>query len=62
MSGAQAGFKTRDLIIEVAGKDVSNDAAEFGKALKAVSKGARVNAVVLRTGRMQTVGPIVFND
>jgi len=47
----KAGFKAHDIVIEFAGKPVSDSTEEFNQQVMAVKAGEKVNAVVLRKGK-----------
>lgn len=51
----KAGIKPNDILLEVAGKPVSNNQDEFVKALKDVKPDTAVDIVVLRKGKKETV-------
>ncbi|HKB04400.1 MAG TPA: M56 family metallopeptidase, partial [Gemmataceae bacterium] len=54
-AAGKAGIKPHDILLEVGGKPVPNDVAEFIKNLKDVKPDAAVDAVVLRKGRKETI-------
>ena len=47
----KAGFKVHDVVLEFAGKPVSDAPEEFNKQVTAVKAGEKVDAVVLRKGK-----------
>ena len=47
----KAGFKVHDVVLEFAGKPVSDVLEEFNKQVTAVKAGEKVDAVVLRKGK-----------
>lgn len=47
----KAGFKAADVVVEFAGKPVSDQPEEFNKLVTGVKAGERVDAVVLRKGK-----------
>ncbi len=50
-AAAKSGFKVHDVVIEFAGKPVSNDPRDFTRQVNAVKPGEKVNAVVVRKGK-----------
>jgi hypothetical protein len=52
---AKAGLKAHDILMELNGKPVSSDFDEFGKQLDGIKPDARVEAVVLRKGKRETI-------
>ena len=54
-AAAKAGLKNNDILLELAGKKVPNEPAEFAKVVNAVKNGEAVDAVVLRKGKRQIV-------
>lgn len=61
-AAAKAGLKALDILIELNGKDVSSNQAEFIKALNAIKTGEAVDAVVLRKGKRETIKGITLPD
>jgi hypothetical protein len=47
----KAGFKTHDIVLEFAGKPVSDDPEEFTRLVNRVNPGQKVDAVVIRKGK-----------
>jgi beta-lactamase regulating signal transducer with metallopeptidase domain len=54
-AAAKAGLKSHDILLEVNGKPVSSNVAEFVKQLNDVKANTPVNAVVMRKGKKETV-------
>lgn len=54
-AAAKAGIQMNDIILEVDGKPVSSNMAEFEKALNALKPDAGVEAIVLRKGQKTTI-------
>jgi len=54
-AAAKAGFKAHDVLLELDGKPVPADVAQFQKDLAAIKADANVDAVILRKGRKETV-------
>jgi hypothetical protein len=54
-AAAKAGLKPHDILLELAGKTVSNNPAEFVKQVKDIPADKPVNAVVLRKGKKETI-------
>jgi hypothetical protein len=52
---ARAGLKSHDILLELNGKPVPNNPDEFAKQLDAVKADAKVEVVVLRKGKKETV-------
>jgi serine protease Do len=50
-AAAKAGFKPHDIVLEFAGKPVSDQPEEFNRQVAAVKAGEKVDAVVLRKGK-----------
>ncbi len=61
-AAGKAGLKTHDILLELNGKDVSSNAAEFAKALNEIKKDTPVDAVVLRAGKRETIKGITLPD
>lgn len=54
-AAAKAGLKQHDILLELNGKPVSNQAGEFVKQLRDIKANTPVDAVVLRKGKKETV-------
>jgi beta-lactamase regulating signal transducer with metallopeptidase domain len=54
-AAAKAGLKPNDILLEINGKPVSNDPAEFRKQLNDLKANTPVDAVVMRKGRRETI-------
>ena len=54
-AAAKAGLKAHDILLELNGKPVPNDAREFAKIVADVKADTPVDAVVLRKGKKQTI-------
>lgn len=54
-AAAKAGLKNNDILLEMDGKPVSANPAEFVRTLKAVKADKPVDAVVLRKGKRETI-------
>src|SRR5262249_45076727 len=54
-AAAKAGLKANDILLELDGKAVPSDSAEFSKQVRAIKADEDVSAVVLRKGRKETV-------
>ena len=54
-AAAKAGLKAHDILLELDGKAVSSDPAEFRKTVEGIKADTPVDAVVLRKGRKETV-------
>jgi hypothetical protein len=54
-AAAKAGVQTHDILLELAGKPVSSDPAQFAKAVAEIKANEPVSAVVLRKGQKTTV-------
>jgi beta-lactamase regulating signal transducer with metallopeptidase domain len=52
---SKAGMKTNDILLEFNGKPVPNNVAEFVRSLQEVKPDAKVDAVVLRKGKKETI-------
>lgn len=61
-AAAKAGLKNNDILLELAGKDVSSDAAAFTKALDEIKKDTPIDAVILRQGKKETIKGITLSD
>jgi serine protease Do len=61
-AAAKAGFKANDIIMEFAGKPVSDDTDEFNKQVAAVKAGEKVDAVVLRKGKKVEIKGIAMPE
>jgi hypothetical protein len=61
-AAAKAGLMANDILLELAGKDVSSDQAEFVKALGEIKKDTPIDAVVLRMGKRETIKGITLPD
>lgn len=56
----KAGVKPYDVLMEVAGKSVPSDPAEFVGDLKAIKADEKVDIVVLRKGRKETIKAVAL--
>jgi membrane-associated protease RseP (regulator of RpoE activity) len=54
-AAAKAGLKPHDILLELDGKPVPNDPAEFVKQLAAIPSNKSIQAVVLRRGKRETI-------
>jgi membrane-associated protease RseP (regulator of RpoE activity) len=54
-AAAKAGLKPNDILLEMNGKPVSSDVAEFRKQLNELKANTPVDAVVMRKGRRETI-------
>ena len=54
-AAAKAGLKTHDILLELNGKNVSNDVAEVVKMIQEIKANTPVDAVVLRKGVRETI-------
>jgi beta-lactamase regulating signal transducer with metallopeptidase domain len=54
-AAAKAGIQTHDILLELAGKPVPSNPAEFARMVAAVKVGQPVEAVVLRKGKRTTI-------
>jgi beta-lactamase regulating signal transducer with metallopeptidase domain len=54
-AAAKAGLKKHDILLELDGKPVPNDAQEFARIVKDLKADTKVDAVVLRKTRKETV-------
>jgi beta-lactamase regulating signal transducer with metallopeptidase domain len=54
-SADKAGLKTSDIVLEFAGKPVEANPAEFIRSVNAVKVGDKVDLVVLRKGKKETI-------
>lgn len=54
-AAAKAGLKPHDILLEIAGKPVPSDAAEFSRLLRELKPGTPVDAVVKRKGKQETI-------
>jgi hypothetical protein len=54
-AAAKAGIKSHDILLELNGKTVPNDAGEFKKILADIKPDKPVDAVVLRKGKKETI-------
>jgi membrane-associated protease RseP (regulator of RpoE activity) len=61
-AAAKAGLKPNDILLELNGKPVPNDPAEFRKQLNDVKAGTPVDAVVMRKGRRESVKGITLPE
>jgi serine protease Do len=61
-AAAKAGIKPHDIILEFAGKPVSDSPEEFNKQVTAVKAGEKVDAVVLRKGKKVEIKGIVLPE
>jgi hypothetical protein len=58
----KAGFKIHDIVLEFAGKAVSDSPEEFTRLVASVKAGEKVDAVVLRKGKKQEIKGIVLPE
>jgi hypothetical protein len=61
-AAAKAGLKNNDILLELGGKKVSSQPAEFLKALNEYKTGDKVDAVVLRKGKKATVKDVTLPE
>ncbi|MBI3822526.1 MAG: PDZ domain-containing protein [Planctomycetes bacterium] len=61
-AAAKAGLKANDILLELAGKEVSSDVTAFTKTLDEIKKDTPVDAVVLRKGKKETVKGITLPE
>ena len=61
-AAAKAGLKDNDILLELGGKKVSSQASEFLKTLNDFKTGAKVDAVVLRKGKRETVKDVTLPE
>src|SRR5262249_43981100 len=54
-AAAKAGLKANDILLELDGKPVPNDVGEFQKQLEGIKADTKVDVVVLRKGKKETV-------
>ena len=54
-TAAKAGLKNNDIVLELSGKKVSNNPAEFIKLLGSFKAGELMDIVVLRNGKRETL-------
>jgi hypothetical protein len=54
-AAAKAGLKQHDILLELAGKPVPSGSKEFTELLKGVKPNTRVDAVVMRKGKKETI-------
>ncbi len=59
---AKAGLKTNDILLEINGKSVPSDEAEYYKLINDIKPGAAVDAVVLRKGKKETVKGVTLPE
>ena len=56
------GLKNNDILLELGGKKVASQPSEFLKALNEFKTGDKVDAVVLRKGKRETVKDVTLPD
>src|SRR6266545_830111 len=61
-AAAKAGLKANDILLELGGKAVPNEVGNFVKALNQFKTGEKVDAVVLRKGKKETVKGVTLPD
>jgi membrane-associated protease RseP (regulator of RpoE activity) len=61
-AAAKAGLKTNDILLEINGKGVPSDEAEYYKLINDIKPGAAVDAVVLRKGKKETVKGVTLPE
>lgn len=61
-AAAKAGLKTNDILLEINGKSVPSDEAEYYKLINDIKPGAAVDAVVLRKGKKETVKNVTLPE
>jgi membrane-associated protease RseP (regulator of RpoE activity) len=54
-AAARAGMKPHDILLEIDGKPVSNEPADFARQLAAIPAGKEVEALVLRRGKRESL-------
>lgn len=54
-AAAKAGFQNNDILLKLAGKDVSSTPIEFITALDAIKADTPIDAIILRDGKEQTI-------
>jgi membrane-associated protease RseP (regulator of RpoE activity) len=52
---SKAGMRPHDILLELNGKPVSSKRAEFDKLLEGIAAGKKVDAVVMRKGKKETI-------
>lgn len=61
-AGAKAGLKKNDILLELGGKKITNDVSALVKALDGFKTGDKVDAVILRMGKKETVKDLVMPE
>jgi membrane-associated protease RseP (regulator of RpoE activity) len=61
-AAAKAGLKNNDILLELGGKKVSNQIHEFTKVLNDYKTGDKVDVVVLRKGKKETVKDVTLPE
>jgi hypothetical protein len=61
-AAAKAGIKNNDILLELAGKAVPADPREFVKQLEDIKPDAKVDAVVLRKGKRETIKDLTLPE
>jgi beta-lactamase regulating signal transducer with metallopeptidase domain len=61
-AAARAGLKANDILLELDGKAVPSEAADFAKMVEDIKPGTPVDAVVLRKGKKETVKGLTLSD
>jgi S1-C subfamily serine protease len=56
----KAGLKLHDILLEVDGKAVPNDRAQFSKLLEGIAADRKVDVVVMRKGKKETLKGLVL--
>jgi membrane-associated protease RseP (regulator of RpoE activity) len=61
-AAAKAGLKVHDVLIELNGKTVAADVAQFHKDVAAIKANTKVTAVVFRKGKRETISGLVLPE
>lgn len=61
-AAAKAGFKTHDIVLEFAGKPVTDNPEDFTRQVSEVKVGAKVDALVMRKGKKVEIKGIELPD
>jgi len=61
-AAGKAGLKNNDILIEIGGKKVAQDPQEFSKLINGIKTGDKVDAVVVRKGKQETIKGITLPD
>src|SRR5437660_287970 len=62
LPAAKAGLKTHDILLELGGKAVPSEVGDFMKALNEFKTGDKVDAIVLRKGKKETVKGVTLPE